>query len=315
VTGVGLVLGGGGVIGQAFHIGMLAALAEDSFDPRTADLMVGTSAGSQIAALLRAGVPAPDLAASASRDGVLSDEGARLLAPVRAAAGIPDPGPRAPGFLAAPRLLARLATRPWDARAGVILAAALPAGRRSTERFVAGLDPLFGRRWPEAGLWITAIRLDTGRRVAFGAPGAPLAPVGEAVAASCAIPGFFAPVEIGGVRYVDGGCHTPTNLDLVAGLGLDLVVVSSPMSIEGPTRVSLSPAALARALHSAELTWEAYRVRRRGTRVVVFQPDAALASTMGWNSLDYRRVPAVVAAAGSLARRRLAAGALGTVRA
>jgi NTE family protein len=310
-----LVLGGGGVIGQAFHVGVLAALADGGFDPRTADLMVGTSAGSQIAALLRAGVPAPDLAASASRDGVLSDEGARLLAPVRAAGGIPAPGPRGAALAAAPRLLARLATRPWEARVGVLLAAALPAGRRTTARFVAGLDPLFGGDWPEAGLWITAVRLDTGRRVAFGAPGAPAASVGEAVAASCAIPGFFAPVDVGGVRYVDGGCHTPTNLDLVAGLGLDLVVVSSPMSIDRPPRVPLSPAAPARALHSAELAWEMYRARRRGTRVVVFQPDAALASTMGWNSLDYRRVPAVVAAASSLARRRLGAGALDTVRA
>ena len=48
---------------------------------------------------------------------------------------------------------------------------------------------------------------------------------------SCAIPAFFAPVTIGGVRYVDGGAHSPTNADLVAGLGLDLVVVSSPMSV------------------------------------------------------------------------------------
>jgi NTE family protein len=298
------------VIGQAFHVGVLAALAESGFDPRSAELMVGTSAGSQISALLRAGVPAFDLAASASRDGSLSEEGARLLAPLRAAGGIPEPGPRAPGFQAAPRLLARLATRPWEARVGVVLAATLPAGRRTTERFVAGLDPLFGRGWPEAGLWITAVRLDTGRRVAFGAPGAPVASVGQAVAASCAIPGFFTPIDIGGVRYVDGGCHTPTNLDLVAGLGLDLVVVSSPMSLDGRPRRP-SPA---RALHSAEVAWEAYRVRRRGTRVVVFQPDATLASTMGLNSLDYRRVPAVVDAARALARRRLAEGVLGTVR-
>jgi NTE family protein len=301
------VLGGGGVIGQAFHVGVLAALAEAGFDPRTADLMVGTSAGSQIAALLRAGVSASDLAASASRE-ALSEEGDRLLAPVRAAGGIPEPGPRGPGLAAAPGLLARLATRPWEARMGVLLAAALPAGRRTTGRFVAGLDPLFGRRWPD-GLWITAVRLDTGRRVAFGSPEAPAASVGEAVAASCAIPGFFTPITIGGVRYVDGGCHTPTNLDLVAGVGLEVVVVSSPMSVEGrPRRVSP-----ARALHSVEVAWEGYRVRRGGTRVVVFQPDGALASVMGWNSLDYHRVPAVVAATRELVRHRLAEGVLGTV--
>ena len=63
--------------------------------------------------------------------------------------------------------------------------------------------------------------------------------VPTAVAASCAIPAFFAPVSIDGVRYVDGGVHSPTNADLVAELALDLVVISSPMSIaRGGVRVA-----------------------------------------------------------------------------
>ena len=72
--------------------------------------------------------------------------------------------------------------------------------------------------WPEADLWIVAVDLDVGRRVVFGRSGAPAATVGEAVEASCAIPGYFAPVTIDGARYVDGAVHSTTNADLVAEL-------------------------------------------------------------------------------------------------
>jgi NTE family protein len=92
------------------------------------------------------------------------------------------------------------------------------------------LRPLFDR-WPDRALWINAVELQTSRRVTFGRDPSPATDVPSAVAASCAIPSFFAPVIIDGDRYVDGGVHSPTNADLVAGLGLDLVVISSPMSV------------------------------------------------------------------------------------
>ena len=77
------------------------------------------------------------------------------------------------------------------------------------------------------------MRLSDGQRIVFGRDGATRVPVADAVAASCAVPGFFEPVTIDGVRYVDGGAHSPTNADLVANEDLDLVVVSSPMSVSG----------------------------------------------------------------------------------
>lgn len=296
---VGLVLGGGGVLGQAFHAGVLEALAEAGWDPRGAEVILGTSAGSQIGALLRAGVAASDLAASIAGE-PLSAEGARLLAPVRAAAGIPEPAPAPPGIprMCAPRLLARLAARPSTARLGLVIAAVAPEGRRSTQRLVAGLEPLFGDEWPVRALWITATRLDTGERVVFGRPGAPVASVGEAVAASCAVPGFFAPVTIGGVRYVDGGCYSPTNLELLAGTGLERVVVSSPLSMEG-----LAPRPV-RAFHRLELEAEAARVRRSGAAVLAFQPDRTVQAALGRHPMDYSRCAAVVAAARDMARYR-----------
>jgi predicted acylesterase/phospholipase RssA len=74
------------------------------------------------------------------------------------------------------------------------------------------------------------VRLGSGRRVVFGRDADVTAAVPEAVAASCAIPGYFVPVRIGEFRYVDGGVHSPTNADVLAGQGLDLVIVSSAMS-------------------------------------------------------------------------------------
>ncbi len=111
----------------------------------------------------------------------------------------------------------RAALRPfWMNRPGVMLAGALPAGAVPTELVAAAFRPLFGSEWPERNLWLTAVRLRDGNRVVFGRPGAPPAPVADAVAASCAIPSFFEPVTIGGVPFVDGGAHSPTNADLLA---------------------------------------------------------------------------------------------------
>ena len=77
---IGLVLGAGGVVGHAFHAGVLAALQEETgWDARRADLIVGTSAGSGVAALLRAGLSPADLLARAT-DSALSADGARLAA-------------------------------------------------------------------------------------------------------------------------------------------------------------------------------------------------------------------------------------------
>src|SRR3954471_4040262 len=79
MTRVGLVLGAGGIVGQAFHAGVLAALEHDlGWDARTADVIVGSSAGSVTGSLLRIGVGASDLA-SAAVQSPLSPEGAPVM--------------------------------------------------------------------------------------------------------------------------------------------------------------------------------------------------------------------------------------------
>ena len=150
------------------------------------------------------------------------------------------------------------------------------------------LAPALFTGWPDAPLWINAVELDTGRRVTFGRDIAHAPDVADAVAASCAIPAFFAPVVIDGVRYVDGGVHSPTNADLVAGLGLDLVIVSSPMSVAA-AGFRMAPDQPARRLARYALGREVARVRRSGTPVLTFQPTDTDLAVMGLNAMEESR--------------------------
>jgi NTE family protein len=294
---VGVVLGAGGAVGHAYHAGVLAALEDATgWDPRDAEVIVGTSAGSVVGSLLRAGFAASDLAARSTGDPI-SPEAMALarrsgLDGVRG--GVPSRPPRRRGLprMASPALLARAALRPfWMNRPGVMLAGALPAGGVPAELVAAAFRPLFGSDWPARDLWLVAVRLRDGRRVVFGREGAPAAHVADAVAASCAIPGFFEPVTIGGASYVDGGAHSPTNADLVAERELDLVIVSSPMSVAG-NRLRPSLDLPARRMCRLYLGQEAARIRRRGVPVLAFQPTGRDLAQMGLNAMDQsRRAP------------------------
>jgi NTE family protein len=307
---IGLVLGAGGVIGHAFHAGVLDGLYDATgWDPRDAEVIVGTSAGSVVGALLRAGFSPRDLAARSTGDPV-SPEGAELATRAGMRGGparFPTGPTRRRGLprMASPSLLMRAALRPfWMNRPGVMLAGALPAGAVPTELVAAAFRPLFGSDWPERNLWLTAVRLRDGNRVVFGRPGAPPAPVADAVAASCAIPSFFEPVTIGGVAFVDGGAHSPTNADLLADRELDLVVVSSPMSVAG-NRLRPSLDLPARRLCRFYLGQEAARIRRRGVPVLAFQPTGDDLKVMGMNAMDPARRGPVTRQARKSALRKL----------
>lgn len=292
---IGLVLGSGGVVGHAYHAGVLRALHEvTGWDPRDAEIVVGTSAGAQTAALLRAGLSPADLAARASGE-PLSAEGRRILRHIGPAEPIPRPRLRAVS-LTSPALLLRSLARPWTARPGTLAAALVPAGRVSLAPFAARLNWLFGHNWPDDTLWITAVRLRDGQRVVFGRDAETPTEVGTAVAASCAVPGWFQPVVIDGRRYVDGGVYSSTNLDLCEGLGLDLVVVLSSLTMaRGVWPVALDYPA--RASMRLRLSRDVRRLRRAGTTVVPFQPTAADLAVMGVNAMNpHRRHPVVTQA-------------------
>ncbi|MGH3466527.1 MAG: patatin-like phospholipase family protein, partial [Thermocrispum sp.] len=127
-------------------------------------------------------------------------------------------------------------------------------------------------------------------RVAFGREDAPPAELADAVAASCAIPGFYHPVTIGGRRYVDGGVYSSTSADLLAGEPLDEVLVLAPMAGAAPlVRPRSAGEALdlgARRLMHRRLLAEVAALRRAGLTVRVFTPTAADREAMGTNPLS-----------------------------
>lgn len=312
--GIALVLGGGGLVGHAWHLGVLAGLADATgWDAGGADLIIGTSAGAVVGAELRAGLHPFEL---------LRPGGG--AAPVQ----VPRPvlGPRSLRC-AAPRLAARAVFPPWRAVPGVVTAGLLPRGRRDTAIIGAAIDRLYGgdRRWPAGSLEVCATRLDDGRRVVFdggdgdGSSGGTA--LGTAVAASCAMPGFFSPVAIDGHDHVDGGIRSATNADLVAGRDFDVVVVSSPMSLDRsasrhPRRLLPAAARLHRLMHGARLRREVALVRRHGSMVTVLEPGADDLAAMGSiaMSMDFGRRAAVAEQARATASCRMGATAMGPVR-
>jgi len=267
-----LALGGGGVVGSAFHAGALTALEQDlGWDPRAAEVIVGTSAGSVVGALLRVGVPASDLAAHAV--GALRAASHPLVTEGR----LPDqelPAPPLPGLIRWPRrgdgaLWSRWLARPWSFDPVGAMTAVLPDGTVSIDAHVTFLDEAASGAWPSRPLWITAVRRRDLRRVVFGRDQL-LTRLSAAVAASCAIPGYFAPVRIGSDAYVDGGVHSPTNADVLRREQLDLVIVSSPMSAERVT--GFGPAATVRRFADQKLREELRRLRAARTPAVVLAP-------------------------------------------
>lgn len=305
--GVALVLGAGGIVGQAWHAGVLDAFQQElGWDARRADLVVGTSAGSVAGALLRAGIGAPDLYARIT-GGPMTAEGREVFR--RAGTGPRPPMMPPPRMAGAggrrPASLGLLARSALQLRPGLFLAGALPRGGVDAALIENGVGGLHPDGWPAAPFFVNAVRLDDGVRVVFGRPGSPAAGVGLAVSASCAIPGYFSPVTIQGREYVDGGVHSPTNADLAA--GADLVVVSSPMSLDSSALRRPGAESVLRIGHRASLRRELVGLRRRGTPVVTFQPGPADLAVMGGTagSMDPRRREPVARQARDTTLRRL----------
>ena len=286
---VALVLGAGGTVGHAYHAGTLAALAEAGWDARHAGLIVGTSIGALTGALLRAGLPPADLYARVVGE-PMSDAGRAILDGLQGwwAFSCDMPRERTPlGRPASPGLLARLVRRPWHTRAGLLLAALTPSGSVSTAGLAAEIDDLLGGAWPTAPLLVCAVDLDTGERVVLGQPSSPDVSVGEAVAASSAVPAVFEAVVVDGRRLVDGGLHSPANADVSVDAAdeLDAVVVSLPMGIDGsPGRLGVDLPG--RFLNHWTTDRELAPVRAAGLRVAVFEPGRRELELMHYDAFD-----------------------------
>jgi NTE family protein len=270
-----LVLGGGGILGEGWMNGLLAGL-EDASGVKLADCraFVGTSAGSIVAARLVAGRelrrpgqrPRAAPANGAARGGVLRDAmrfGWQATAPL------------------APLALA--ASAPAGAAVRSLALGRVPAGRyplTDLRRRVGDWRARFDGR-----LRVCTVDRANGRRVVFGAPGAPKASVADAVQASCAIPGVFKPVRIDGREYVDGGAWSVTNLD------------AAPVS-RGTRVLCLEPTGalgLRAAAFRVATEIELQALRRRRAEVLRVMPDRESAGLMGV-LMDGRPLPKVIAA-------------------
>jgi NTE family protein len=299
-----LAIGCGGTLGFAWTVVALRALEEQlDWDARTADVLVGTSAGAEIVAALGSGRTPQDLLDAL--DGKVDAD------PILAAHVADHPGSAPPvPALALPALglvRAGIARRsPYAAMAGL-----LPRGRGDATWLKEYGDALAGPEgWTQhPNTWIVAADVTTGERVAFGCPGAPRAGLGEAVAASWGIPGWFPPVEIAGRRFLDGGAVSSASADLLASQPLDEVVVVAPMTSEGGAPASgLSRVErLLRSQMTIGLDREVTTLRAAGIRVIRVEPGREELDAMGPNFMDLTRRDATLIAARKAAPGRVAA--------
>ncbi|MFI0262648.1 patatin-like phospholipase family protein [Streptomyces sp. NPDC017056] len=271
MTGTALVLGGGGYTGIGWEIGMLAGLAEAGADLGAADVVIGTSAGAIVGAQLASGRLTPEELYERQFVPVPGESAARM-------------GARELAHFAYLALRSRDATA-FGARMGRLALAARAAAGPSRRDAIAAR--LACHDWPARRLMITAVDAATGQRAAFDdTSGVELV---DAVGASCAVPGVWPPVSIGGRWWIDGGVHSSANADLADGYGR--VVVLAPVAAGG------GPLATARSQGAA--------LARRGARVSVVVPDRAARAAYGRNVLD----PARRADAARAGRRQAAAHA------
>jgi NTE family protein len=299
-------MGAGGVLGGAWLTGALHAIAtETGWDPGSSRHIVGTSSGAMVGAMIACGVPPWFMVAHSAgesfpglRDanGDLADEADRAAgANYRLHRGMPHLGP------GSWRLALSSVARPYKYSPGALIAGWMPLGPVSTEPLKDTVRRLCRERWaPHPNYWAMAVDYVTGSRVAFGSSGAPEVALPDAVAASCAVPGFFRAVELEGRRYVDGGVHSVSNLDVLEHEKLDLVVVLNPMSsLHGRAPRSLGQG-LAYAMRQQAgrlLRGEVQRLQEAGTEVLVMQPTVHDLDAMGSNLMSRGRRNEVITTA------------------
>jgi NTE family protein len=293
-------------MGGAWITGGLQALAgETGWDPASAEIIVGTSAGSMMGALLASGIPPWFMVAHSAGqtfEGVVDARGEPAETADRSG-GARFTWHRAWPRVAmgSPELARRVLLNPRSLPPISALVALGPRGIISTEPLKDIIRRVAPSGWaPHPNFWAVAADYATLERVVFGRKGSPSADLADAVAASCAIPAFYHPVSIGGRRYVDGGVNSVSNMDLLEGCKLDLVICLNPMSSlhrPRPTDVGARVGAALRSVAGRQLGREARRLREAGTRVVLLQPTARDLRAMGANLMSGRRRNEVIATA------------------
>jgi len=272
-----LVLGGGGAAGNAWMIGIVAGLAAVGFDlTKTADLVIGTSAGVNAAAQVLSGIPPAELLAATLAPLPLPPSGQnRPPAPAR---------PMETVFEQMRTISAAAATQAELQRAMAAYGlesdnAFGPEVREQRRALVARRLPSLD--WPQRPMLIVAVNAETGELATFNRnSGVELV---DAASAAISLPGAGPTHLINGTRYISGGVRSVDNADLAA--GYRSVIVLSPFSGRtGP----LPPGQFEglRRPPGADLASEVEMLRNAGSRVEVITPDPASRAAMGVNQMD-----------------------------
>lgn len=288
----GLALGCGGTLGFAWSVVALDLIEQAlGWDAREATAITGTSAGSELAAMLGSGISTADV--RAALEGTGGDPRVRAHLAVHPGMFPPLPAPRLPRIgLAAGVLTGR--TQP------LISASALaPRGRGDAAWLRALGDALQNEHgWVDhPATWLITADVRTGARVALGHDTP--ATLGDAIAASWGIPGWFPPVRIGARDLMDGGTFSTASADLLLDADVDEVVIIAPMTSHGGavghgwSRVER----LIRRTMTKRLDAEVDALTRAGVRVIRIEPTLTELDAMGPNFMDLRRREATIAAA------------------
>jgi len=305
---IGLVLGAGGFLGAAWTTGALACLQDRLPDAAAdVDLIVGTSAGSVLAAALRCHASLDEIVAWQCGDasGILGES---VMLAAQDGPLPPLPHLRLGSLpLARAGLLRPLEVPPWVGASGW-----LPHGRgrhAALRSLVGALHRRHHQRrhqafrdappshWVDGHTWIAAMDYHTGRQVLFGRQGAPHASLTDAVVASCSIPGWYEPTVIGGRRYVDGGLRSTTSLSAQSGTKVHEVYVLAPMAStepDHPLQPHLRIERRLRQLITRAVLRQAKLLAVQGKRVTVVTPGPKDLAVMGANLMDAGRRQAVL---------------------
>ena len=255
MTGSALVLGGGGVTGIAWEIGLLAGLLDAGVDLTTADLIVGTSAGSVVGTVVATGADVEDL-----YQRQLEPSGSELAARMGTATLLRW------GFAA---VTSRSPER-FRTRVGALARRTRTVPEEERRQVIASRLPVHD--WPDRRLILTAVDAVTGELVSLDRhSGVSLV---DAVSASCAVPGVWPPVTLYGRQYIDGGVRSTANVDLAS--GCDRIVVLAPL----PRGGGPMPAVSAQVAHLGD-----------SARVAVVTPNQVAKAAFGRNVLDPSRRP------------------------
>lgn len=280
-----LVLGCGGVAGAAWSIAVLAELEKQRrWDARDASVLVGTSAGAVLAALLSAGTPVSRMFASESGE-----------QPDCTWQHDTDTGGAFP-----PLPAARLTAAPliWKGLRGEVsplaaITGILPRGRADMTPFMDLINTVVpdGEWSQHPATWIMVVDAASGERVALGRDVTDM-PLNKAVCASYAVPGWCPPVGWAGHEYLDGGIASPVSADMLIDTDVDEVIVLAPMAasqMDNPRSRLEKIERRVRRYMTSIVDREVSKLNAAGIRVVRLEPGAEDLQAFGFNMMDPKR--------------------------